>query len=151
MKPFDDSKLVETNAKLEQSFKEERDSWNQKISDLVDKLKDNSKLAEAMAYGLSYRQMIVEKSIQYKQILAKKNSVWDKAKCDRYRQYMVEGDLKLTGSEKNDFVNADLTSLKYQISLLQTQIEYFQETIQVLNSFQFAVKNKIQIISEEIM
>ena len=63
MKPFDDSKLVETNAKLEQSFKEERDSWNQKISDLVDKLKDNSKLAEAMAYGLSYRQMIVEKSI----------------------------------------------------------------------------------------
>ena len=104
-----------------------------------------------MAYGLSYRQMIVEKSIQYKQILAKKNSVWDKAKCDRYRQYMVEGDLKLTGTEKNDFVNADLTSLKYQISLLQTQIEYFQETIQVLNSFQFAVKNKIQIISEEIM
>lgn len=151
MKPFDDSKLIEQNAKLEASFKDERDEWNTRVSELVDRLRDSSKLTEAMAYGLSYRQMIIEKLAQYKQVLAKKNSLWDKAKNERYKKYMVEGDLKLTGSEKTDSVNADLTSLRYQIALLQTQIEYFQETAQVLSSFQFAIKNKIQILTEEIM
>lgn len=151
MKPFDDSKLIEQNAKLETSFRDEREGWNSRVSELVEKLKDSSKLTEAMAYGLSYRQMIIEKLAQYKQVLAKKNSLWDKAKSDRYKKYMVEGDLKLTGSEKNDAVNADLTSLRYQISLLQMQIDYFQDTSQVLSSFQFAIKNKIQILTEEIM
>lgn len=151
MKPFDDSKLIEQNAKLETSFRDEREEWNSRVSELVEKLKDSSKLTEAMAYGLSYRQMIIEKLAQYKQVLAKKNSLWDKAKSDRYKKYMVEGDLKLTGSEKNDAVNADLTSLRYQISLLQMQIDYFQDTSQVLSSFQFAIKNKIQILTEEIM
>ena len=151
MNPFDETKLNEQNAKLENDLKKERENWMQNLKELIDMLKVNSKLTEAMAYGLSYRQMIVEKCIQYKQLLAKKNSVWDKVKADRYKQYILEGDLKLTATEKNDFVTADITSLKYQISLLQGQIEFFQETVQTLNSFQFAIKNKLQIITEEIM
>lgn len=151
MKPFDETKLNETNAKLENSLKKEREEWGKRIKELIEMLKVNSKLTEAMAYGLSYRQMIVEACTQYKQLLAKKNSTWDKVKCERYKQYILEGDIKLTAAEKNDFVTADITSLKYQISLLQGQVEFFQETIQVLSSFQFAIKNKLQIISEEIM
>lgn len=151
MKPIDDSKLREQNAKLELEFKNERTSWGEKVADLIGMIKHSDKLTEAMAYGLSYRQIIIETLAQYKQLLAKKQSNMDVLRAERYRTYMLEGDLKLTGSEKNDAVNADLTSIKYQISLLQIQIDFLSDTIQTLSSFQFAVKNKITIITEEIM
>lgn len=151
MKPFDDKKLNEVNAKLEGDLKEERTKWGERVQELIQMMMDNSKLSESMAYGLSYMQMIIEAIAKYKQLLAKKNSAWDKAKCERNKQYILEGDIKLTATERSEFVAADITSLKYQISLLQGEIEFLQETLQVLTRFQFAVKNRIQIISEEIM
>lgn len=151
MKPFDDKKLNEVNAKLEGDLKEERTKWGERVQELIQMMMDNSKLSESMAYGLSYMQMIIEAIAKYKQLLAKKNSAWDKTKCERNKQYILEGDIKLTATERSEFVVADITSLKYQISLLQGEIEFLQETLQVLTRFQFAVKNRIQIISEEIM
>lgn len=151
MKPFDDKKLNEVNAKLEGDLKEERTKWGERVQELIQMMMDNSKLSESMAYGLSYMQMVIEAIAKYKQLLAKKNSAWDKVKCDRNKQYILEGDIKLTATERSEFVVADITALKYQISLLQGEIEFLQETLQVLTRFQFAVKNRIQIISEEIM
>lgn len=151
MKPFDDTKVVEANAKLEETFKEERAKWQAWIQEVVDSMKKNDKLTDAMVLGLSYRQQIVEKVAYYRQVLYKKKSQYDTLKADRYRKYIVEGDLKMTGTEKNDAVAADLTSVNYQMNLIQNQIDYLVDTNQTLTNLQFAIKNKITIITEQLM
>jgi hypothetical protein len=151
MKPYDDTKIVEANSNLEETFKKERELWQKQVSELVESIKFSNKLTDAMVMGLSYRQQIIEKIAYYRQVMYKRKSHLDVLKADRYRKYTVEGDLKMSASEKNDAVAADLTSVNYQISLLQNQIEYLSDTNQTLTNFQFAVKNKITIITEEIM
>ena len=151
MKPYDDSKIVEANAELEQKFKDEREKWQTWIADLIECIKHSSKLSDAQAMGLSYRQQIIEKIAYYRQILYKRKSQYDVLKADRYRRYTVEGDLKMSGSEKSEAVSADLTAVNYQMNLIQNQIDYLSDTNQTLTNLQFAIKNKITIITEEIM
>lgn len=151
MKNYDDSKVVEANSDLEQKFKTERDTWQEWVTDLVNSVKYSDKLTDAMVMGLSYRQQIIEKVAYYRQVLYKRKSQFDVIKADRYRKYTIESDIKMTGSEKNDAVLADLTSIGYQLNLLQNQIDFLSETNQTLTNLQFAVKNKITILTEQIM
>jgi len=151
MKPYDDTKIVEANSNLEETFKKERELWQTQVGELVESIKHSNKLTDAMVLGLSYRQQIIEKIAYYRQAMYKRKSQLDVLKADRYRRYTIEGDLKMTGSEKNDAVTADLTAVNYQLSLLQNQIDYLSETNQTLTNLQFAIKNKITILTEEIM
>lgn len=151
MKPYDDTKTIEANAELEQKFKKERDKWQTWVQELVEKMKHNEQLTDVMVLGLSYRQQIIETNAYYRQVLYKRKSHFDVLKADRYRKYTLEGDLKMTGSEKNDAVLADLTSVNYQLNLIQNQIDYLTETNQTLTNLQFAIKNKITILTEQLM
>lgn len=151
MKPYDDTKIVEANSNLEETFKKERELWQTQVGELVESIKHSNKLTDAMVLGLSYRQQIIEKIAYYRQAMYKRKSQLDVLKADRYRRYTIEGDLKMTGTEKNDAVSADLTAVNYQLSLLQNQIDYLSETNQTLTNLQYAIKNKITILTEQIM
>lgn len=151
MKAFDDSKIVAKTAELEQMFKDERDKWNNKITELVASIRYNDKFTDAMVLGLSYRQQIIEQIAQYKNVSAKRRSTIDKLRAARYREYMVEGDLKLSASEKNDAVNADLTAYTYQLNLIDNHTEFLRETLRMLTDFQYTIKNKLDMIKEELM
>ena len=151
MKPYDDTKIVEANSNLEETFKKERELWQTQVGELVESIKHSNKLTDAMVLGLSYRQQIIEKIAYYRQAMYKRKSQLDVLKADRYRRYTIEGDLKMTGTEKNDAVSADLTAVNYQLSLLQNQIDYLSETNQTLTNLQFTIKNKITILTEQIM
>ena len=151
MKQIDDSKVVTKTAELEKAFKDERDNWDNKVTELVSSIRYNDRFTEAMVLGLSYRQQIVDQITQYKQVAAKRRSNIDKLRVMRYREYMIEGDLKLSASEKNDAVNADLTAYTYQLSIIENQIEFLRETLKTLTDFQYTIKNKLEIIKEELM
>jgi hypothetical protein len=151
MKQIDDSKVVTKTAELEKAFKDERDNWDNKVTELVSSIRYNDRFTAAMVLGLSYRQQIVDQITQYKQVSAKRRSNIDKLRVMRYREYMIEGDLKLSASEKNDAVNADLTAYTYQLSIIENQIEFLRETLKTLTDFQYTIKNKLEIIKEELM
>ena len=151
MKQIDDSKVVTKTAELEKAFKDERDNWDNKVTELVSSIRYNDRFTEAMVLGLSYRQQIVDQITQYQQVSAKRRSNIDKLRVMRYREYMIEGDLKLSASEKNDAVNADLTAYTYQLSIIENQIEFLRETLKTLTDFQYTIKNKLEIIKEELM
>ena len=66
MKQIDDSKVITKTAELEKAFKEERDNWDNKVTELVSSIRYNDRFTEAMVLGLSYRQQIVDQITQYK-------------------------------------------------------------------------------------
>ena len=69
----------------------------------------------------------------------------------RFRDYCLNYDIKLSSSEKNAFVSADCVALKQQVNMIKAQIMYFEECVKTLDNFGFAVRNKLEILSQQLM
>ena len=151
MKPIDDENINKTNITLEERFKEERADWNKKIITLIESIKYTQKLAEAQITQLSYRQMLQDKLVEYRILHEKRQEVFDKQTVDRFREYKLSYDIKLSSSETQAFVQSDCKALKLQIKMIQTQIIYFEESIKTLDNLGFAIKNKIEIMSNQLI
>lgn len=151
MKPIDDENINKTNITLEERFKEERADWNNKIITLIESIKYTQKLAEAQITQLSYRQMLQDKLVEYRILHEKRQEVFDKQTVDRFREYKLSYDIKLSSSETQAFVQSDCKALKLQIKMIQTQIIYFEESIKTLDNLGFAIKNKIEIMSNQLI
>ena len=151
MKPIDDDKTNKTNVTLEERFKDERTDWNEKIINLIESIKQTSKLAESQVIQLSYRQMIQDKLAEYRILHEKRQEMLDKHTVDRFREYKLSYDIKLSSSEAQACVNADCKALKLQIKMIHTQIVYFEESIKTLDNLGYAIKNKIEMMSNQLI
>lgn len=151
MKPVDDKKIVEQNIKLEDELKKEREEWKDKVIELINMMKDNKKLSEAQVFQLSYRQQVQEKLAAYRILVDKRQSMLETQMTSRFRDYCLNYDIKLSSSEKNAFVSADCVALKQQVNMIKAQIMYFEECVKTLDNFGFAVRNKLEILSQQLM
>ena len=151
MKPVDDKKIVEQNIKLEDELKKEREEWKDKVIELINMMKDNKKLSEAQVFQLSYRQQVQEKLAAYRILVDKRQSMLETQMTSRFRDYCLNYDIKLSSSEKNSFVSADCVALKQQVNMIKAQIMYFEECVKTLDNFGFAVRNKLEIPSQQLM
>jgi hypothetical protein len=151
LKPIDDDNINKTNITLEERFKEERADWNNKIITLIESIKYTQKLAEAQITQLSYRQMLQDKLVEYRILHEKRQEIFDKQTVDRFREYKLSYDIKLSSSEAQAFVNADCKALKLQIKMIHTQIVYFEESIKTLDNLGYAIKNKIEMMSNQLI
>ena len=151
MKPLDDKKIIEQNAKLEEELAKERAEWKDKVIELINMMKDNKKLSEAQVFQLSYRQQVQEKLATYRILMEKRQGFLETQTTARFRDYTLNYDIKLSSSEKSSFVSADLNALKQQIGMIRTQITYFEECVKTLDNFGFAVRNKLEIISQQLV
>lgn len=151
MKPIDDDKINKTNVTLEERFKEERADWNDKIITLVENIKHTAKLSESQVIQLSYRQMIQDKLAEYRILHEKRQEMFDKQTTDRFREYKLSYDIKLSSAETQAFVQSDCKALKLQIKMIHTQIMYFEESIKTLDNIGYAIKNKIEIVSHQLV
>ena len=151
MKPIDDKKIVEQNIKLEDELKKEREEWKDKVIELINMMKDNKKLSEAQVFQLSYRQQVQEKLAAYRILVDKRQSMLETQMTSRFRDYCLNYDIKLSSSEKNSFVSADCVALKQQVNMIKAQIMYFEECVNTLDNFGFAVRNKLEILSQQLM
>ena len=151
MKPIDDDKINKTNTTLEERFKDERTDWNDKIIKLIESIKYTQNLAEAQVTQLSYRQMLQDKLVEYRILHEKRQEMFDKQTVDRFREYKLSYDIKLSSSETQAFVQSDCRALKLQIKMIQTQIIYFEESIKTLDNLGFSIKNKIEIIRNQLI
>ena len=151
MKPMDDKKTVEQNVKLEDELKKEREEWKDKVISLINMMKDNKKLSEAQVFQLSYRQQVQEKLAAYRILMDKRQSMLEVQMTSRFRDYCLSYDIKLSSAEKNSFVSADCIALKQQVNMIKTQIMYFEECVKTLDNFGFAVRNKLEILSQQLV
>ena len=151
MKPIEDEKINKTNVTLEERFKEERADWNDKIIKLVESIKHTSKLSEAQVIQLSYRQMIQDKLAEYRILHEKRQEMFDKQMTERFREYKLGYDIKLSSSETQAFIQTDCKALKLQLKMIHTQITYFEESIKTLDNIGYAIKNKIEIVSHQLI
>lgn len=151
MKPIDDKKVCDTNNELENRFKLERTTWNKDITELVKSLGSTTKLAEAQVTQLSYRQIIQDKLAEYRILHEKRVEIYDKLCQNRAREYATGYDVKLTNSERSTYASNDHSAMKLQVKMISTQISYLEECIKTLDNLGFAIKNKIEIVSQQLI
>ena len=148
---LDDKKIVEQNELLEKELEKERADWKNKVIELINMMKDNKKLSEAQVFQLSYRQQVQEKLATYRILVEKRQSMLENQMVSRFRDYSLKYDIKLSSAEKNAFVSADCNALKQQVNMIKTQITYFEECVKTLDNFGFAVRNKLEILSQQLV
>lgn len=150
MKIIDDSNTISVNAEMEKRFKVEREKWNNDIITLVKCLGNTSKLSEAQVTQLSYRQIIQDKLAEYRILHEKRIETFDKRCQERTTEYYSGYAIKLTNAERNKFAENDYSSLKQQVKMISTQIIYLEECVKTLDNLGFAIKNKIEIVSQQL-
>jgi len=139
------STIAETNEILKNKLTDDKKVWQIKITELISKLKVMSKLSDCQVDMLSYRQILLDNIHNLKNQIYNKNAVWDKKYKDSYRKYTLDYELKLSAAEKNQFIKADLSDLRILISLIEGQIEYYQDSIRTLDNMAFAIRNRIRL------
>lgn len=147
---YDDAKIKAANEELETRLLNDRSDWRSKINELVFKMKNMNELSDCQIHMLSYRQILLDKISDFKNLIYKKNSNWDKYYKSKYREYTLEYDVKLTSGEKHQFIKADLSALKCQIDMLQSHIDYYQECIRTLDNLAFAIRNRIRLEDDQL-
>ena len=146
---FDDTQIKEANEELESRLANDRREWKDKIKDLISKIKNMSELSECQVRMLSYRQILLDKVSDFKTTIYKRNATYERYYKTQYREYSINYDVKLTNGEKHQFIKADLSSLKTQMEMLQSHIDYYYECIKTLDNMAFAIRNRIRWDDEQ--
>ena len=132
---------------IEEKLQSQRDEWGVKIIDLVKKIKDVNLLNEAQVDMLSYRHMLIEILTKYRIRVRKSQTTYEKQFKSRFISY-YNFDYKINDKQKVDMVNADLYFYRRQIGLLESQVDFFKESVNTLDKMGFAIKNRVNF--EEI-
>jgi len=147
---FDDTQIKVANEELESRLLKDRTEWKDKINDLVHMIKNMRELADCQVSMLSYRQILLDKVTDFKTMIYKRNATWERYYRSQYREYTLNYDVKLTSGEKHQFIKAELSSLRTQIDMLQSHVDYYYECIKTLDNLAFAIRNRIRLDEEQI-
>lgn len=151
MKAIDETKTQEVNDELEKRFKAEREDWNKKLFEVINSIKHVKNLTEAQIKQLSYRQIALEKLTDYHILEDKRQESYDKLIQKRNNEYDNQSAKKLSAVEKKTYLSGDYASLNRQIKLISRQIFYLEETIKTLDLLGYSIKNKIEIINNQLI
>ena len=147
---FDDTQIKVANEELESKLSKDRLEWKDKITVLIRTIKDMNAISDCQINMLSYRQILLDKVTDFKTMIYKRNATWERYYRSQYREYTLNYDVKLTSGEKHQFIKAELSSLKNQIDLLQSHVDYYYECIKTLDNLAFAIRNRIRLDDEQI-
>lgn len=148
---YNDSDAKSKLEALEQKLSTERKEWKQKINELIKMLRKTDTLSEAQVFMLSYRQLFVEKIAELRSMSMKKSKAMDTFYKEQYREYTINYDIKLSPSEKNQFIKADLGNLKMQVDLLDNHINFFQESVKTMDTMSFSINNRIKLAEAQLV
>jgi len=134
------NKIVE----VDQYLGGQRQEWTAKIRELAKAFKDIDDLNEAMVTIPSYRQIIVEQIAQLNIKIKQQERKLSKTYKESFIKY-YEYDYKLTDKQKESFLKADMSDDSMILSLLETQMDFYKESVKTLDNMSWAVRNKLQL------
>lgn len=145
-------KLRTYNAKLSQYLEAERKSWTVKLEPILKTIRghltpgDHTKIIDAQAMGLSYRQELNEEKAAFLGKLVNCKKEIDKLEQEKFLLFSTNIGLKPRNiAEVKLLMGGNLAENTKQKELYEAHIEYLRETDNVLSSFQFSIKNIISL------
>ena len=139
-----EEKPPEEKGDLRSEFAKDRIQWKDTILTMANKFKDMGKMTELQVELYSNRQVVLEHSHYLQSLLAKISKTYKKAFGAKTMEYL-NGDRKLKMGETNLLVETHVAEQKEQIDLVESQIEYMQETKKNIDNMIFGIGHRIQL------
>jgi hypothetical protein len=139
-----EKKPIEEKGDLRTEFEKDRNKWKDTILNMANKFKSMGQMTELQVELYSNRQIVLEHSHYLQSLLAKINKTYKKAFGAKTVEFM-NGDRKLKMGETNLLVEASVAEQKEQIDLVESQIEYMQETKKNIDNMVFGLGHRIQL------
>lgn len=133
--------------KLEIELQSQRSKWGTTITELVKQLRSMDQIIEAQITMLSQRQVLIDILTKFKIRVSKLSAQYDKEYKRIYQTYFNH-DYILNQREKDSMTVGDLNLYTRQIGLLESQVNFFQESVKTIDQMAWAIKNRIKV--EEI-
>lgn len=145
------NKNKESNDKLEEYFQKSREDWSSKLEPLFESIKvkldrtSSDKIIESQSYALSYRQILNDQISVFLNKRSKEDVKMKKIKQNKFLHYATGFGLKTNLSEKSILIDAHTAESERSIQLIDIHIEFLRACSKNLESFQFLVKNVIEL------
>ena len=136
--------------KIESLLEKDRKDWSIKIQGLVKDISEPTKLAKAQTYMLSYRHMIVDKIMELKILLSKKEANDSNYTKTRYQHYKTQHSVRLDHREIMEYIKSDMSLRNRETGLIKHQINYYNQAIETLDKMGFAIKNRVTLATNDI-
>lgn len=146
-------KIKEVNDKLEEFFKNKREEWISKIEPLFDSLKieinstTSRVIMDTQAITLTYRQNLNEQISLYLDKRSKQDVKLKRIKQDKFIWYATSFGVKTNMGEKTLLIEAHVAEEQRNIELIENHIEFLRQCNKNLESFQFSIKNIIELFN----
>jgi molybdopterin converting factor small subunit len=146
-------KLKEINDNLEEMFKKKREEWEETLEPLYSVLKFelNSetarKISDTQADCLIYRQEITKQISTFLDKRSKNDVKLKRLKQDKFIWYATSFGVKTNMGEKNMLIDAHLSQEQRNIEIIENYIEFLRQTNKNLESFQYTIKNLIELFN----
>jgi hypothetical protein len=132
--------------KLESLFDKERIEISNFIeTNITEKLKLIDNVPEIQVNLLSQRQRLIDKSAELRTAIRKKNKKVQSVRKSKFRFYKLEYDLKLNDYEIKNHIEADVEESTNVIKVLENQLQYYKDSIDLLDKCSFAIKHLIEV------
>ena len=129
---------------LGSKFDSDRQRWKTVILTMAKKMLEMGKMTELQVELYSNRQIVLEESHYLQSLLAKVIKAYKKSQGSKYNDYLT-GDRKMKMGETNLLVEAATAELKEQIDLIQSQIEYLNDTKKNIDNMIFGLGHRIEL------
>ena len=147
-------KMAETNAKMEEYFKEKRDEWNTKLDELIKSFNGSDftassvrKMIDSQGMILTYKQILSEQ-ISYFLTRRSRDEVKLKAlKQQKFLYYATGFGLKTNNGEKSLLIDAHTSELERGIQLIENHVEFLRASSKNCESYQYVLKNVIELMN----
>lgn len=156
---------AEYNQLLIEQTDKKKAEWAEEIKDIAPliRTKDPNDMTEASALGLSYRVKLLEDIGFFLNELVQEQTIMKKLKLEKFCLYATGlypdgtrptgailsnpliGVSKLNGSQRDLIISGDLAEYEHTQEILTNTIEQLREYIKTIDSFMFAIKNRIEI------
>lgn len=142
-----------SNERLTEFFKEKRTDWNDKVKDIFSKIthkninKENyRKIIDSQGAALTYSQILNDEISFFLNKLSTIKSKIKELKQEKFIFYSTGFQLKTKIGEKKLLIDGNLAEWEKESDLIESHIDFLRDTKGDLRSFNFSIKNIIQLI-----
>lgn len=138
---------IPINDQLDYKLKLQRYEWANKMMEVIQKIDRVQTIPEAQIYMLSYRHIMTDEiaSIQSQiSFMKERNYITKRLQYQKYDKLNKENGYN-PFEEKKIHLDADLSEKTRRVEMLETQVNFFKDTVKTLDQLGFSIKNRIQL------
>jgi len=139
---------IDSNNKetIESKFSKERIVWNNKISDMTDKMKKMSSIAELMTIIYTERQTCIEYYHYLLSKLVQINRKYKKNYADKYDFYSFKSQIRYPNeSSKNNKILTELADIVELRETIENHSKFMLSTCSTIDNLIYAIPKRIEL------